>query len=58
MSNTTPKIELLIRLRLLARSSAECVKMWSQRFELASQMILSSFPSGLIAIDTKRPLYE
>lgn len=58
MNDTTPEIELLMRERILARSSSDRIKMGSQMFALARRMILASFPPGLSALETKRRLCE
>lgn len=58
ISDTTPEIAAMVRERLLARSSSERVKMGSQMFLMARQMILASFPPGLSDIEIKRRLCE
>ena len=58
MNDTDPEIARMVRERLLARSGAERVKMGSQMFLMARQMILASFPPGLSDIEIKRRLCE
>lgn len=58
MNDTDPEIAKMVRTRLLARSGAERVKMGSQMFLMARQMILASFPPGLSDIEIKRRLCE
>lgn len=58
ISDTTPEIAAMVRERLLARSSSERVRMGSQMFLMARQMILASFPPGLSDIEIKRRLCE
>ncbi len=58
MSDTDPEIANMVQEQLLARSGAERIKMGSQMFLLARQMMLASFPPGLSDIEIKRRLCE
>ena len=58
MNDTTPEIAQMVRERLLVRSGAERVKMGSQMFLMARQMLLASFPPDLSDIEIKRRLCE
>ena len=57
--NDTPRvIANIVRAKMLARSGAERVLMGSRMFDAARQMVLASFPSGLLEIEIKRRLCE
>ncbi len=58
MSDTDPEIANMVQEQLLAGSGTERIKMGSQMFLLARQMILASFPPGLSDIEIKRRLCE
>ena len=58
MNDTSPEIAKMVRERLLVRSGAERVKMGSQMFLMARQMLLASFPPDLSDIEIKRRLCE
>ena len=58
MNDTDPKIEQLIRQRLMERSGAERVVMGSRMFDVAKAMILASLPPDLTPLEIKERLCE
>ena len=58
MKDTPPEIEAMVRERLMALSGDTRVKMGSNSFDAAREIILSSFPPGLSDLERRRLLYE
>jgi hypothetical protein len=57
MTDTSPDISEMMRVRLMARSSSDRFVMGARMFEAARTMILASFPPGLPPAEAKRRLY-
>lgn len=58
MNDTPKEISDLVRHKLLALSGSERVAMGSSMFDSARAIILSSLPSGISDLETKRQLVE
>ena len=58
MNDTDPRIRELVRRRLLERSGAERGLMGSRMFDVATPMMLASFPDGLTDIEIKARLCQ
>jgi hypothetical protein len=58
MTDTTPAVAELVRLRMMARSGAERFVMGARMFEAAREMVLASFPADLSESELRRRLYE
>ncbi|HTG91199.1 MAG TPA: hypothetical protein VL866_01330 [Pyrinomonadaceae bacterium] len=56
MNDTSKEISDLVRHKLLALSGSERVLMGSSMFDAARAIILSSLPSGISELETKRQL--
>lgn len=57
MTDTSPEIAELVRVRLMARSGAERFRMGVEMFEAARRMVLASMPADLPESERKRWLY-
>jgi hypothetical protein len=58
MSDTSPEIAEMIRVRLMAKSGAERFRIGVEMFEAARRMVLASFPADLPEEERKRRLFE
>jgi hypothetical protein len=58
MNDTPKEITEFIGRKLLALSGSERVSIGSRMFDSARAVILSSFPSGISEVETKRQLCE
>jgi hypothetical protein len=58
MTDTSPEIAEMIRVRLMARSGAERFRMGVEMFEAARRMVLASLPVGLSEAERRRQLFE
>ena len=58
MNDTSAEIAEMVRVRIMARSGAERLRMGVERFEAARTMILASFPPGLSEEERRRKLFE
>lgn len=58
MNDTSPKIQEIVRERMLAVSASERFMMGSRMFDAARAMILASFPPNLSEIEKKTRLCE
>lgn len=57
MNDTSPEIAELIRQRMMERSGEERFLMGVQMFDVARQIMISSFPESLSPIDKKKMIY-
>lgn len=58
MTDTSPEIAELVRVRLMARSGAERFRMGVEMFEAARRMVLASLPADLTETERKHRLFE
>ena len=58
MTDTSPEIAEMVRVRLMAKSGAERFRMGVEMFEAARRMVLASLPAGLTEAERKRRLFE
>jgi len=58
MTDTSPEIAEMVRVRLMALSGAERMRMGAESFEAARRMVLASLPPGLTEIERKRRLFR
>ncbi len=58
MSDTSPEVTELVRMRLMALSGAERLRLGAQMFDAARRMVLASLPADLTDIERKRRLFE
>ena len=58
MTDTSPEIAELVRVRLMALSGAERFRMGAESFEAARRMVLASLPPGLSETERKRRLFQ
>lgn len=58
MTDTSPEIAEMVRVRLMALSGAERLCMGARMFEAARRMVLASLPPGLTEAERKRRLFE
>ena len=58
MTDTSPEIAEMVRVRLMAFSGAERMRMGAESFEAARRMVLASLPPGLTEAERKRRLYR
>ena len=58
MTDTSPEIAEMVRVRLMALSGAERFRMGVQMFDAARRMVLASLPAGLTETERKRRLFE
>lgn len=58
MTDTSPEVAEMVRVRLMALSGAERFRMGSEMFDAARRMVLASFPPGLTEIERKRRLFH
>ena len=58
MTDTSPEVAEMVRVRLMALSGAERMRIGSQMFDAARRMALASFPAGLTEVERKRLLYH
>jgi hypothetical protein len=58
MTDTSPEIAEMVRVRLMALSGAERFRMGSDMFDAARRMVLASLPPGLTETERKRLLFH
>jgi len=58
MTDTPPEIAGMVRVRLMALSGAERLRMGAEMFEAARRMALASLPPGLTETERKRRLFH
>jgi hypothetical protein len=58
MTDTSPEIAEMIRMRLMALSGGERLGMGSRSFDAARAMVLASLPKDLPPLELKRRLFE
>jgi len=58
LTDTSPEIAEMVRVRLMALSGAERFVMGVRMFEAARRMALASLPAGLPEPERKRLLFE
>jgi hypothetical protein len=58
MTDTSPEIAEMVRVRLMALSGAERFRMGAQSFDAARRMVLASLPPGLTETERKRRLFH
>jgi hypothetical protein len=58
VTDTSPEIDEMVRVRLMALSGAERFRMGVQMFDAARRMVLASLPAGLTEAERKRLLFE
>jgi hypothetical protein len=58
ISDTPPEIAEMVRVRLMALSGAERLRMGARMFEAARRMALASLPAGLTEAERKHRLFE
>jgi len=58
MTDTSPELEERVRVRMMALSGAERMRIGAQMFDAARRMALASFPPGLTEAERKRRLYH
>jgi hypothetical protein len=58
MTDTAPEIAEMVRIRLMALSGAERMRMGAESFEAARRMVLASLPPGLTEAERKRRLFQ
>ena len=58
MTDTPPEIAEMVRVRLMALSGAERMRMGAESFEAVRRMVLASLPPGLTETERKRRLFR
>jgi hypothetical protein len=58
MTDTSPEIAEMVRVRLMAFSGAERFRMGAQMFDAARRMVLASLPPDLTEAERKRRLFH
>lgn len=58
MTDTSPEIAEMVRVRLMALSGAQRFRMGAEMFEAARRMAVASLPARLSETERKRRLYE
>ncbi len=58
MTDTSPEIAEMVRVRLMALSGAERFRMGAEMFDAARRMALASFPCDLTETERKRRLFH
>lgn len=58
MTDTPPEIAEMVRVRLMAMSGAERIRMGAQMFDAARRMVLASLPADLTETERKRQLFH
>ena len=58
MTDTSPEIAEMVRVRVMAFSGAERFLMGIRMFDAARRMVLASLPVGLSETERKRLLFE
>ena len=58
MTDTSPEVAEMVRVRLMALSGAERFRMGAQMFDAARRMVLASLPPDLTETERKRRLFH
>ena len=58
MTDTPPEIAEMVRVRLMAMTGAERIRLGSNSFDAARRMVLASLPADLTESERKRRLFE